>query len=74
MPLTVRNMDGVFDEYAAIISVSGKTVFRKVKVLGYSILYLIEGQNAHLNRTKWKKVGTLQYLYAPDKGTAWFQD
>ncbi len=45
--LTLRNKDVVFDEYGAILSVTGKTGYRKVRVVGNSIAYLREWQNAH---------------------------
>jgi integrase len=45
--LTLRNKDVMFDEYGAILSVTGKTGYRKVRVVGNSIAYLREWQNAH---------------------------
>jgi integrase len=45
--LTLRNKDVEFDEYGAILSVTGKTGYRKVRVVGNSISYLREWQNAH---------------------------
>ena len=45
--LTLRNKDIEFDEYGAILSVTGKTGYRKVRVVGNSISYLREWQNAH---------------------------
>ena len=35
--LTLRNKDVEFDEYGAILSVTGKTGYRKVRVVGNSI-------------------------------------
>lgn len=55
--LTLRNKDVEFDEYGAILSVTGKTGYRKVRVVGNSISYLREWQNAHPDR---------------DNGNAWF--
>ena len=48
--LTLRNKDVEFDEYGALLSVTGKTGYRKVRVVGNSISYLREWQNAHPNR------------------------
>ncbi|MCL5439619.1 MAG: site-specific integrase [Candidatus Thermoplasmatota archaeon] len=45
--LTLKNKDIEFDEYGAILSVTGKTGYRKVRVIGNSISYLREWQNAH---------------------------
>ena len=45
--LTLRNKDIAFDEYGAILSVTGKTGYRKVRVVGNSISYLREWQNSH---------------------------
>ena len=45
--LTLRNKDVEFDEYGAILSVTGKTGYRKVRIVGNSISYLREWQNAH---------------------------
>lgn len=45
--LTLRNKDIEFDEYGAILLVTGKTGYRKVRVVGNSISYLREWQNAH---------------------------
>ena len=45
--LTLKNKDIEFDEYGAILSVTGKTGYRKVRVVGNSISYLREWQNAH---------------------------
>ena len=48
--LTLRNKDVEFDEYGAILSVTGKTGYRKVRVVGNSISYLRGWQNAHSDR------------------------
>jgi integrase len=48
--LTLKNRDVEFDEYGAILSVTGKTGFRKVRVVGNSISYLREWQNTHPDR------------------------
>lgn len=48
--LTLRNKDVKFDEYDAMLSFTGKTGYRKVRVVGNSISYLREWQNAHPNR------------------------
>ena len=45
--LTLRNKDIAFDDYGAILSVTGKTGYRKVRVVGNSISYLREWQNSH---------------------------
>lgn len=45
--LTLKNKDIEFDEYGAILSVTGKTGYRKVRVVGNSVAYLREWQNAH---------------------------
>ncbi|MDS0257132.1 tyrosine-type recombinase/integrase [Thermoplasmatales archaeon AK] len=45
--LTLRNKDIEFDEYGAILSVTGKTGYRRVRIVGNSIAYLREWQNAH---------------------------
>ncbi len=55
--LTLRNKDIEFDEFGAILSVTGKTGYRKVRVVGNSIAYLREWQNSHPLR---------------DDGNAWF--
>lgn len=48
--LTLRNKDVEFDEYGAILSVTGKTGYRKVRVVGNSISHLREWQNTHPDR------------------------
>ena len=48
--LTLRNMDVEFDEYGTILSFTGKTGYRKVRVVGNSISYLRGWQNAHSDR------------------------
>ena len=55
--LTLRNKDIEFDEYGAMLSVTGKTGYRKVRVVGNSISYLREWQNSHPFR---------------NEGNAWF--
>ena len=50
--LTFKNRDINFDQYGAILSVTGKTGYRKVRVVGNSISYLREWQNAHPERNK----------------------
>ncbi len=48
--VTLRNSDIQFDEYGAILSVAGKTGYRKVRVVGNSVSYLREWQNSHPHR------------------------
>jgi integrase len=48
--LTLRNKDIEFDDYGAILSVTGKTGYRRVRIVGNSISYLREWQNAHPDR------------------------
>ncbi len=55
--LTLRNKNVKFDRYGAILSVEGKTGFRNVRVVGKSIAWLREWQDAHPDR---------------DDGEAWF--
>ncbi|KPV47655.1 MULTISPECIES: site-specific integrase [Acidiplasma] len=45
--LTMRIKDLRFDDYGAIISVTGKTGFREVRIIGNSIYYLKEYLNDH---------------------------
>lgn len=55
--LTLKNKHVKFDKYGAILSVEGKTGFRNVRVVGKSIAWLREWQDAHPDR---------------DNGEAWF--
>jgi integrase len=48
--LTLRNRDVEFDQYGAILAVTGKTGYRKVRIVGGSISYLREWQNSHVDR------------------------
>jgi integrase len=48
MSLKLRDME--FDDYGLILSVTGKTGFRKVRVIGNSVAYMREWQNAHPHR------------------------
>ncbi len=48
--LNLKNKDIVFDDYGLILSVFGKTGFRKVRVIGDSIAYVREWQNSHPDR------------------------
>jgi integrase len=50
--LTLKNKDINFDQYGAFLSVIGKTGYRKVRVVGNSVSYLREWQNAHPDRNK----------------------
>ena len=40
--MTLRNKDVDFDQYAAVLSVTGKTGYRKVRVFGNSVSHLRE--------------------------------
>ena len=55
--LTLRNKHIKFDEYGAMLSFTGKTGYREVRVIGNSISYLREWQNLHPFR---------------NEGNAWF--
>lgn len=48
--ITLKNRDISFDQYGAILSVTGKTGYRKVRIVGSSISYLREWQNYHPDR------------------------
>lgn len=48
--MTLRNKDVDYDQYGAVLSVAGKTGYRKVRVVGNSISYLREWQNSHPHR------------------------
>ncbi len=48
--MSLRNKDVDFDQFGAILSVTGKTGFRKVRVVGSSVSYLREWQNFHPHR------------------------
>ena len=45
MSLKLKDME--FDDYGLVLSVTGKTGYRKVRVVGNSISYLREWQNSH---------------------------
>ena len=48
--MTLRNKDVDFDQYAAVLFVTGKTGYRKVRVFGNSVSHLREWQNSHPHR------------------------
>ncbi len=48
--MSLTNKDVDFDQFGAILSVTGKTGFRKVRVVGNSVSHLREWQNAHPHR------------------------
>ncbi|AKA48712.1 hypothetical protein IX51_05915 [uncultured archaeon] len=48
--MTLKNKDVDFDQYGAVLSVTGKTGYRKVRVVGNSVPYLREWQNSHPHR------------------------
>ena len=48
MSLKLRDIE--FDDYGLILSVTGKTGFRKVRVIGNSVAYMREWQSAHPHR------------------------
>lgn len=48
--MSLTNKDVDFDQYGAVLSVSGKTGYRKVRVVGNSVSYLREWQNSHPHR------------------------
>lgn len=48
--MTLKNKDVDFDQYGSVLSVAGKTGYRKVRVVGNSVSYLREWQNSHPHR------------------------
>ena len=50
--MTLKNRDIDFDQYGAVLSVAGKTGYRKVRVVGNSVSYLREWQNSHPHRNE----------------------